>query len=244
VHASRQLALWQAAVKVRILHQSSGTHMSGEIIRQGDPTSHNGTVLEGSLTDICHGKPIAFIGHKVSCPKCKGIFPIIEGVTTTTFYGKGVAIAGMKTACGAVLIATQFTDVVEVGTGGGEGSRAESAARTSTSAFAGSVGEDRATTQNAVTDPNKKVTRLYWTYGEEETPVSGKSRFYIDLNLHIETENYADGENVEILIENDSGSDVATGHQALKLQATVKGDGTAKIRNVFMGKTVDITANA
>jgi uncharacterized Zn-binding protein involved in type VI secretion len=220
--------------------------MSGEIIRQGDPTSHNGTVLEGSLTDICHGKPIAFIGHKVSCPKCKGIFPIIEGVTTTTFYGKGVAIAGMKTACGAVLIATQFTDVVEVGTGGGGGSRAESAARTSaaTSALAGSVGEARATTQNAVTDPNKKVTRVYWTYGEDETPVSGKSRFYVDLNLHVETENYAAGEKVEIVIENGSGNDVATGHQALKVQATVKGDGTATIRNVFHGKTVDITANA
>jgi uncharacterized Zn-binding protein involved in type VI secretion len=84
--------------------------MVGEIIRQGDPTSHHGVVLEGSLTDICMGKPIAFIGHKVHCPKCKGDFPIVEGVLTTTFYGKGVAVAGMKTSCGAVLIATQFTD--------------------------------------------------------------------------------------------------------------------------------------
>jgi uncharacterized Zn-binding protein involved in type VI secretion len=91
--------------------------MAGEIIRQGDPTSHGGKVLEGSAFDICHGKPISFIGHKVSCPKCKGIFPIAEGVLTTTFYGKGVAIAGMKTACGAVLIATQFLDTVEYGSG-------------------------------------------------------------------------------------------------------------------------------
>lgn len=89
-----------------------------EIIRQGDPTSHGGKVLEGSLFDICMGKPIAFVGHKVSCPKCKGIFPIAEGSTTTTFYGKGVALAGMKTACGATLIATQFTDTVEHGGGG------------------------------------------------------------------------------------------------------------------------------
>lgn len=57
--------------------------MAGEIIRQGDPTSHGGTVLEGSLTDICHGKPISYVGHKVICPKCKGISPIIEGVLTT-----------------------------------------------------------------------------------------------------------------------------------------------------------------
>lgn len=87
--------------------------MAGEIIRKGDPTSHGGVVLEGSMTDICMGQPIAYIGHKVQCPQCKGAFPIIEGVLTTTFYGKGVALAGMKTACGAVLVATQFTDTVE-----------------------------------------------------------------------------------------------------------------------------------
>jgi uncharacterized Zn-binding protein involved in type VI secretion len=89
-----------------------------EIIRQGDRTSHGGTVLESSPYDICMGKPIAFVGHKVLCPKCKGIFPIAQGAPNTTFYGKGVALAGMKTACGATLIASQFTDTVEYGGGG------------------------------------------------------------------------------------------------------------------------------
>lgn len=88
--------------------------MAGEIIRLGDPTSHGGKVVEGSLADICHGKPIAYMGHKTFCPQCKGYFPIIDGAPTTMFYGRGVALAGMKTACGAVLIATQMTDIVEV----------------------------------------------------------------------------------------------------------------------------------
>lgn len=91
--------------------------MSGEIIRLGDPTSHGGTVLEGSPSDICHGKPIAYVGHQTSCPRCRGTYPIIEGALTTTFYGKGVALAGMKTACGATLLATQFSDTVEYGHG-------------------------------------------------------------------------------------------------------------------------------
>lgn len=91
--------------------------MAGEIIRMGDPTSHGGKVVEGSLADICHGKPIAYMGHKTFCPQCKGYFPIIDGAPTTMFYGRGVALAGMKTACGAVLIATQMTDIVEVGSG-------------------------------------------------------------------------------------------------------------------------------
>ena len=79
--------------------------MAGEIIRLGDKTSHGGVVIEGSPSDICMGKPIAFVGHKVQCPKCKGVFPIVEGAPVTTFYGKGVALAGMRTACGATLIA-------------------------------------------------------------------------------------------------------------------------------------------
>jgi uncharacterized Zn-binding protein involved in type VI secretion len=98
--------------------------MAGEIIRLGDSTSHGGIVLEGSLFDICMGKPIAFVGHKVQCPKCKGVFPIVEGAPTTSFYGKGVALAGMHTACGAVLIASQFTDIVECGGGGTTANRA------------------------------------------------------------------------------------------------------------------------
>jgi len=95
-----------------------GGFVAGEIIRLGDRTSHGGTVIEGSQADVCMGQPIAYLGHKVFCPKCKGNFPIVEGVMTTTFYGKGVAVAGMKTSCGATLIAGQFTDIVEWSGGG------------------------------------------------------------------------------------------------------------------------------
>jgi uncharacterized Zn-binding protein involved in type VI secretion len=216
--------------------------MAGEIIRQGDPTSHGGTVLEGSLMDICHGKPIAYVGHKVACPKCKGTFPIIEGAMTTTFYGKGVALAGMKTACGAVLIATQFTDVVEIGTGGG-GSQVKGGASAASAAALVSLAAADAAAKGAKGDTAKKVTRLFWSYGEGELPVTGKSRFYVDLNLHVETENYAAGEKVVVVIENDVGDDVSTDDKTLQLQATVGADGCAKIKNVFAGKTVNITAS-
>jgi uncharacterized Zn-binding protein involved in type VI secretion len=88
------------------------------IIRKGDPTSHGGQVIEGSAADMCEGKETAFVGHKVVCPKCKGVFPIVEGMPTTTLYGKGVALEGMKTACGASLIATQFFTKVAYSSGG------------------------------------------------------------------------------------------------------------------------------
>src|SRR5471032_3112299 len=99
-----------------------------EIIRKGDSTSHGGTVLEGSPADICMGQPIAYIGHKVHCPKCRGDFPIVEGVLTATFYGKGVDVAGMKTSCGATLIASQFTDTIEWSSGASGSNAAEQSA--------------------------------------------------------------------------------------------------------------------
>jgi uncharacterized Zn-binding protein involved in type VI secretion len=89
------------------------------IIRKGDPTSHGGEVIEGSEVDIVEGKPVAFVGHKVSCRKCRGTHEIVEGAPVTTFYGKGVALEGMKTSCGATLIATQFTTTVGYASGGG-----------------------------------------------------------------------------------------------------------------------------
>ncbi|HCS07504.1 MULTISPECIES: PAAR domain-containing protein [Pseudomonas] len=77
-----------------------------DIIRLGDTTTHGGVVLEAfSRTDL-NGKPIAGVGHKVSCPLCKGIFPIVEGSATDSVDGIAVALDGMKTACGAALIAS------------------------------------------------------------------------------------------------------------------------------------------
>ncbi|CAI8848886.1 PAAR domain-containing protein [Pseudomonas monsensis] len=77
-----------------------------DAIRLGDSTTHGGKVLEAfSQTDL-NGKPIAGVGHKVSCPLCKGIFPIAEGSSTYTVDGTPIALDGMKTACGAALIAS------------------------------------------------------------------------------------------------------------------------------------------
>lgn len=83
------------------------------IIRLGDPTSHGGVVIEAFPTLNIYGKPAAGIGHLVSCPKCKGSFPIVAGASNSTFMGKNIALEGMLTACGAVLIATQNASTVD-----------------------------------------------------------------------------------------------------------------------------------
>ncbi|MEW6761427.1 MAG: PAAR domain-containing protein [Pseudomonadota bacterium] len=215
--------------------------MAREIIRQGDRTDHGGTVIEGSVTDICHGKPISYIGHKVYCPRCGGDYPIVEGVLTTTIFGKGVAVAGMKTSCGASLIPSQFTDTVEWAGGGGGAVNAGTAAAAALAPGAAQelasslAGED--TSDEA---PARKITRMYWSYGPDETPVSDVSRHYVDLNLHIETKNYSAGDTAVVVIRNDDETELTGGAPTLELQATVGADGTAKLSNVFRNRTVEI----
>ena len=77
-----------------------------DIVRLGDTTTHSGVVLEAFPNTDLNGKPIAGVGHMVSCPLCKGIFPIAEGSATYSVDGIAVALDGMKTACGASLIAS------------------------------------------------------------------------------------------------------------------------------------------
>jgi uncharacterized Zn-binding protein involved in type VI secretion len=86
-------------------------------IRVDDKTSHGGTVLEGFPEMQCYGQPVAGLGHAVSCPKCSGRHRIAEGVASFSFNGTPIALEGMKTSCGAVLIASQHLDMVELVSG-------------------------------------------------------------------------------------------------------------------------------
>ena len=88
------------------------------IIRIGDKTTHGGTVTEGFPFYTIDGRAAAGLGHMVTCPQCKGAFPIVEGVSTFAVDGGLVAIEGMKTSCGATLIASQGFAVVEPSEGG------------------------------------------------------------------------------------------------------------------------------
>lgn len=92
--------------------------MSKPLIVMGDKTSHGGSVVEGAPTVTTHGKPIARIGDKVTCPKC-GPTTIATGDSTMLVMGKPAARHGDKTACGATLIAGQSATVVGAGSGGG-----------------------------------------------------------------------------------------------------------------------------
>lgn len=77
-------------------------------IRQGDRTTHGGTVITGDGTFIIGGKEVARVGDQVICPRCKGTFPIVTGAPTM-FSGQNIALQDDYTGCGAKLIASQIT---------------------------------------------------------------------------------------------------------------------------------------
>lgn len=92
----------------------------------GDKTDHGGEVIEASGVTDTHGKRIARVGDKVTCPKKgHGTNAIVTGDLTMVIDGKAVAYHGCKTACGATLISSQMVTTVEFG--GGSGSAAVAA---------------------------------------------------------------------------------------------------------------------
>ncbi len=75
-------------------------------------------MIEGVPGTNIHSKEAACIGHMVYCPKCGNTYPIIEGAQGMPMFGRPCAVEGMKTACGAELIASQDSFVLDVPTEG------------------------------------------------------------------------------------------------------------------------------
>lgn len=72
----------------------------------GDTTTHGGVVISGSATSSWYGIPIARMGDKVYCPKCRPhFFEIAEGLSNCRDHGQPMAGNGHLTTCGAALIA-------------------------------------------------------------------------------------------------------------------------------------------
>lgn len=77
------------------------------IILVGDRTSHGGTVLEGAASTFVHGRQVARIGDRISCPRSgHSAAVIISGDESSLVDGKPIARHGDKCSCGATLIAS------------------------------------------------------------------------------------------------------------------------------------------
>ncbi|MGH8083937.1 MAG: PAAR domain-containing protein [Lysobacter sp.] len=207
----------------------------------GDTTSGGGAVVSGSpFTDI-DGQPAARKGDKVICGT-HGPTTIATGDPTLIIDGEPQAMHGDGCACGCKLISTRQMRVFAAdGGGGGGGSKVAKGGFSATKPHQSAISP--APVEGSSDQPTKIVTKLYWSYGDDEVPLGEESRFYTDLNIHVETSGYQRGETVEVVIEGGDGNDVANGVPSINCVAAVDDQGVAKIKNVFEGKRVELYAN-
>jgi uncharacterized Zn-binding protein involved in type VI secretion len=143
------------------------------LIRQGDRTTHGGTVLTGDPTLIIHGRQAARVGDSVYCPLCKKAGRIITGAPTMV-DSQLVARHDDLTDCGAKLIASQFTDVY----GDGEESSASATMETRpaqvTNDAVASVNEDESAFNASTANPNDEpyVIRFQAIEAETSKPIT------------------------------------------------------------------------
>jgi len=80
---------------------------------------------------------------------------------------------------------------------------------------------NEATEKVAVRTQVGKVTEMYWSYGEGYNRLSTKSLYYEDLNFHVKTENYNDGDTISITLKRDDGKPLFGTTHTLDLNGTV-----------------------
>ena len=66
-----------------------------------------------------------------------------------------------------------------------------------------------------------KITKIFWSYGEDYKRLSNKSRFYVDLNLHVKTRDYDNGDTINITLKRDDGQPLFGTTQKLNLNGKV-----------------------
>ena len=80
-------------------------------------------------------------------------------------------------------------------------------------------------------EASKVITKLYWSYGEDEIEVQDISRHYADLNLHVETINYKNGESAMIEVE-------IPNSETLTFNVLIEANGYGVLHNIFNSTSI------
>ncbi len=91
-----------------------------------------------------------------------------------------------------------------------------------------SVKSSEDVTSSDPTENSQEIVDMWFSYGDEHTKVADVSRFYTDLNLHILTKNYQEGDLVKATIETDD--------EQFDVFATVNNADEAIATNIFNDK--------
>ena len=193
------------------------------LITVGCKTDHGGIIVLGDFSFLVDGKAVHLDGMTHFCPKCKiQSRAISSNQGFMTVSGRSIVAVGDSSSCGSKYLKASDLAVMSNGSG-------ISKLNTPTSSL----------TSNFIQNNEEKIiNKLYWSYGGNYIPLENKSRFFDDLNLHIETTGYEIGESVDVEISPEC-KDLET-FKKFSVSLTVDSDGKGLLKNVFQGKTIII----
>ena len=87
---------------------------------------------------------------------------------------------------------------------------------------------------------SKKITDISWKYGENNTTIQGKSRFYTDIDLVVKTVNYFEGEEVTVSFKSEDGKPIINDLTELTFKGVVDENGVAVIEKPLREYTLII----
>lgn len=87
---------------------------------------------------------------------------------------------------------------------------------------------------------NKGISDVYWTYSKDFIRLKKKSRYYIDLNLHIKTYGYMPGESIPILIKRNDLISITMETNQIQVIGQVNNNGEVIIENIFEKYTLNL----
>ncbi|CAA7195293.1 type VI secretion system Vgr family protein [Chryseobacterium potabilaquae] len=86
----------------------------------------------------------------------------------------------------------------------------------------------------------KQIASIYWAYEEENTSLMEDSKFFVDMNLIVQTRNYEEGEGVDVTIRSDDGEPLAEGLDELTLSGTVDREGIVIFKEPLKPYTLEL----
>ncbi|WP_180054605.1 MULTISPECIES: PAAR domain-containing protein [unclassified Acinetobacter] len=192
------------------------------LITVGCKTDHGGIIVLGDASFLVEGRAVHLDGMTHYCPKCKvQSRAIASNQGFMTVGGKSIVAVNDTSSCGSKYLKNSDLAVMTKGVG---------IAKSKTSELLVNDLIDK--------DKDKIINKIYWSYGKTFTPLEEKSRFFDDLNVHIEAIGYEEGENIDVEINPDS-SNFDT-FEKFTVSITINNEGKGLFKNVFQGKTIII----
>ena len=86
----------------------------------------------------------------------------------------------------------------------------------------------------------KQIASMYWAYEEENALLMDDSKFFVDMNLIVQTRNYEEGESIDVTIKSDDGKPLAEGLNELTLSGVVNRDGIVVFKEPLKPYTLEL----